>query len=38
MGADEYSDVLLTGAKAGFNISIFVEGKGRPTKHDPILN
>ena len=38
MGADEYSDVLLTGAKAGFNISIFVEGKGRPTEHDPILN
>lgn len=38
MGSDEYSDSLLTGAKAGFNISIFEEGKGRPTKHDPILN
>ncbi|WP_255233928.1 hypothetical protein [Bacillus altitudinis] len=38
MGSDEYSDSLMTGAKAGANLSIFESGKGRTIQYDYILN
>lgn len=38
MGSDEYSDSLMTGAKAGANISIFEEGKGRGVSYNLTLN
>lgn len=38
MGSDEYSDTLMTGAKAGANFSVFEEGKGRTIQYNIILN
>jgi hypothetical protein len=38
MGSDEYSDSLMTGAKAGANISIYEEGKGRTISYNFVLN
>lgn len=38
MGSDEYSDTLFTGAKAGANLSIYEEGKGRTITYNFILN
>ncbi|MCP9283634.1 hypothetical protein [Bacillus safensis] len=38
MGSDEYSDSLMTGAKAGANLTIFESGKGRTIQYDYILN
>jgi hypothetical protein len=38
MGSDEYSDSLLTGAKAGANLSIYEEGKGRTISYNFTLN
>jgi hypothetical protein len=38
MGSDEYSDSLMTGAKAGANISIYEEGKGRTVSYNFVLN
>lgn len=38
MGSDEYSDSLFTGAKAGANLSIYEEGKGRTISYNFILN
>jgi hypothetical protein len=38
MGSDEYSDSLMTGAKAGANLSIYEEGKGRTISYSFILN
>lgn len=38
MGSDEYSDSLMTGAKAGANLSIFESEKGRTIQYDYILN
>ncbi|MCM3365924.1 hypothetical protein HKK70_09230 [Bacillus safensis] len=38
MGSDEYSDSLMTGAKAGANLSIFESGKGRTIQYEYILN
>lgn len=38
MGSDEYSDSLMTGAKAGANLSIFEEGKGRTISYNFVLN
>ncbi|WIT28023.1 hypothetical protein [Bacillus phage SPbetaL7] len=38
MGSDEYSDSLMTGAKAGANLSIYESGKGRTIQYDYILN
>ncbi|MFT0803231.1 hypothetical protein VSK91_19520 [Bacillus swezeyi] len=38
MGSDEYSDGLMTGAKAGANLSIYESGKGRIIQYDYILN
>lgn len=33
MGADEYSDSLMTGAKAGAIFSVFERGKGRTIEY-----
>jgi hypothetical protein len=38
MGSDEYSDSLMTGAKAGANLSIYEKGKGRTIQYNYILN
>lgn len=38
MGSDEYSDSLMTGAKAGANLTIFESGKGRAIQYEYILN
>jgi len=38
MGSDEYSDSLMTGAKAGANLSIYESGKGRSISYSIILN
>lgn len=38
MGSDEYSDSLFTGAKAGANLSIYEQGKGRTITYNFILN
>lgn len=38
MGSDEYSDSLFTGAKAGANLSIYEEGKGRTVSYNFVLN
>lgn len=38
MGSDEYSDSLLTGAKAGANFSVFEKGKGRTISYNIKLN
>ncbi|MBS4747522.1 hypothetical protein [Bacillus altitudinis] len=38
MGSDEYSDSLMTGAKAGANLTIFETGKGRAIQYEYILN
>ena len=38
MGSDEYSDSLMTGAKAGANLSIFEKGKGRTISYNFVLN
>jgi hypothetical protein len=38
MGSDEYSDSLMTGAKAGANLSIYEVGKGRTISYSFILN
>lgn len=38
MGSDEYSDSLFTGAKAGANLSIYEENKGRTISYKFVLN
>lgn len=38
MGSDEYSDSLMTGAKAGANLSIYEDGKGRTISYSFVLN
>lgn len=38
MGSDEYSDTLMTGAKAGASFFVFEEGKGRTISYNIILN
>jgi hypothetical protein len=38
MGSDEYSDKLMTGAKAGAELHIFEKGKGRIIQYNFILN
>jgi hypothetical protein len=38
MGSDEYSDSLMTGAKAGANLSIYEAGKGRTVSYNFVLN
>lgn len=38
MGSDEYSDSLFSGAKAGANLSIYEEGKGRTITYNFVLN
>jgi hypothetical protein len=38
MGSDEYSDTLMTGAKAGANFSVYQKGKGRTISYNIQLN
>lgn len=38
MGSDEYSDSLMTGAKAGASLHVFEEGKGRTISYSIVLN
>jgi len=38
MGADEYSDTLMTGSKAGARLDIFEENKGRTITYNISLN
>jgi hypothetical protein len=38
MGSDEFSDKLMTGAKAGAKAYVFEEGKGKSITYDIILN